>query len=171
MRSYWILKGYGWWNSDSYQVGMLRRVWGTLWRTVGYLQLNAPFRADMNLECTIPMQHLDYFQVFQDDENIAEGVTLPSGQFALCWHGLCHSHGVFPSFERFKEMQAKRSGRSVEQINSPPTADGCSRTFYLQRNEDWSGISGTCKITPTSAPNSPQTSAPDSHLLRHLIHG
>ncbi|MEO0396185.1 MAG: hypothetical protein AAF243_09410 [Cyanobacteria bacterium P01_A01_bin.137] len=89
------------------------------------------------------MQHLDYFQVFQGDSNIAEGVTLPSGQFALCWHGLCHSHGVFPSFERFKEMQAKRSGRSIEPINSPLTADGCSRTFYLQRNEDWSGISGT----------------------------
>ena len=89
------------------------------------------------------MQHLDYFQVFQGDSSIAEGVTLPSGQFALCWHGLCHSHGVFPSFERFNEMQVKRSGRSIEQRHSPLTAAGCSRTFYLQRNEDWSGISGT----------------------------
>jgi len=89
------------------------------------------------------MRHLDYIQVFQKDKNIAEGVILPSGQLALSWHGICHSHGVFPSFERFKEMQAKRPGRMIKQIDPSLTVDGCSRTFYLQRNEDWSGISGT----------------------------
>ncbi|NEQ48586.1 MAG: hypothetical protein F6K11_00420 [Leptolyngbya sp. SIO3F4] len=31
----------------------------------------------------------------------------------------------------------------IKQIDSSLTVDGCSRTFYLQRNEDWSGISGT----------------------------
>ncbi len=89
------------------------------------------------------MQRLDYIQVCRDQESIAEGVILPSGQFALCWHGLCHSHGVFPSFARFQEMQAMRAGRLIRRMDASPTADNCSRTFYLQRNEDWSGISGT----------------------------
>ncbi|MBE9069884.1 hypothetical protein IQ260_24895 [Leptolyngbya cf. ectocarpi LEGE 11479] len=89
------------------------------------------------------MQHLDYFQLFQDDRIIAEGVILPSGQFALSWDGLCHSHGVFPRFEIFQGMQDKRPGRCIQQMIPPPTAGGCSRTFYLQRYEDWSGISGT----------------------------
>lgn len=89
------------------------------------------------------MQYLDYFQVFQHDQSIAEGVILPSGQFALSWHGLSHSHGVFPRFEIFERMQAQRSGRSLKQMVPSLTANDCSRTFYLQRNEDWSGISGT----------------------------
>lgn len=89
------------------------------------------------------MQHLDYVQVFQDDQIIAAGVILPSGQFALSWDGRCHSHGVFPSFEIFKGMQDKRSGRRIQLVIPPSTAGGCARTFYLQRYEDWSGISGT----------------------------
>ncbi|MGD1857343.1 MAG: hypothetical protein ACFB2W_24170 [Leptolyngbyaceae cyanobacterium] len=91
------------------------------------------------------MQQLDYVQVFQNEKNIAEGVILPSGQFALSWYGLCHSHGVFPSFEIFKGMQDKRSGRTIKQM-PPSLAMGQSRTFYLQRNEDWSGISGTGRV-------------------------
>ena len=89
------------------------------------------------------MENLDYIQVFQGEKDIAEGVILPSGQLALCWHGKSHSHGVFPSFARFQEMQAQRTGRCIRQMNAPLTVDNCSRTFYLQRNEDWSGISGT----------------------------
>lgn len=89
------------------------------------------------------MQHLDYFQVFQYAEAIASGVKLPSGQFALSWYGRCHSHGVFPSFDIFKAMQDHRTGRLVTQMPAPLNADGEARTFYLQRNEDWSGISGT----------------------------
>ena len=89
------------------------------------------------------MQHLDYLQVFHEEAAIAEGVILPSGQLALCWHGKCHSHGVFPSYARFQEMQAHRTGRSIKHIDASLTADNYSRTFYLQRNEDWSGISGT----------------------------
>lgn len=89
------------------------------------------------------MKHLDYIQVFQEKKEIAEGVLLPSGQLALCWYGKSHSHGVFPSFTRFQEMQAQRTGRCIQQKQASLTADGCSRTFYLQRNEDWSGISGT----------------------------
>ncbi|MEO0868635.1 MAG: hypothetical protein AAFY17_09335 [Cyanobacteria bacterium J06642_11] len=89
------------------------------------------------------MQHLDYFQVFHHQESIASGVKLPSGQFALSWYGRCHSHGVFPSFNVFKGMQDKRAGRVVQQMIAPLTTAGDARTFYLQRNEDWSGISGT----------------------------
>lgn len=89
------------------------------------------------------MQQLDYFRLFQDERNIAEGVILPSGQFALSWDGLCHSHGVFPSFEIFKGMQAKRTGRMIKQVDISQITNDYSRTFYLQRNEDWSGISGT----------------------------
>ena len=89
------------------------------------------------------MQHLEYVQVFQDNRPIAAGVRLPSGQFALSWFGLCHSHGVFPSFEIFKAMQDKRPGRTVKTMDAPLTTAGYGRTFYLQRNEDWSGISGT----------------------------
>ncbi len=89
------------------------------------------------------MQHLNYFKVFQNDEAIASGVKLPSGQFALSWYGHCHSHGMFPSFEVFTGMQDKRAGRAVKQMPAPVNAAGNARTFYLQRNEDWSGISGT----------------------------
>ncbi|MBX2862225.1 MAG: hypothetical protein KTR27_01610 [Leptolyngbyaceae cyanobacterium MAG.088] len=87
------------------------------------------------------MQHLDYFHLCHYGEPIAEGVVLPSGACALSWYGSAHSHGVFPSFEMFKDMQARLSGRKIKSVDEHSL--DYSKTFYLKRNQDWSGISGT----------------------------
>ncbi|MEM1255481.1 MAG: hypothetical protein AAGI69_23840 [Cyanobacteria bacterium P01_H01_bin.21] len=84
------------------------------------------------------MESLDYFHVCHCDQPLAEGVVLPSGACAISWYGLAHSHGVFPSFDMFNGMQNRLSERSIKYV-----ADAEAKTFYLQRNEDWSGISGT----------------------------
>lgn len=84
------------------------------------------------------MQPLHYFHLCGHGEALAEGVILPSGACALSWHGTAHSHGVFPSFAMFEGIQAQLPGRLIKPVDRE-----ASKTFYLQRNEDWSGISGT----------------------------
>jgi len=81
---------------------------------------------------------LDYFRVVCKQSTVAEGVILPSGAFALNWFGNVCSHGTYPSLEVFRRIQGQMSGREIV------AGDGwAGRTFYLQRNEDWNGISGT----------------------------
>lgn len=86
------------------------------------------------------MQPLDYFYLCHHGEALAEGVLLPSGACAISWNGEVHSHGVFPSFAMFQGIQNRLSGRVINYVT---TSDRLRKTFYLQRNEDWSGISGT----------------------------
>ncbi|MEL6553702.1 MAG: hypothetical protein AAFQ63_09630 [Cyanobacteria bacterium J06621_11] len=84
---------------------------------------------------------LEHFYVTCKGENVAEGVILPSGAFALSWLGKAHSHGTYPDLDVFRNIQSQMSGR---EIVATPTPMG--QTFYLQRNEDWNGISGTGKV-------------------------
>lgn len=86
------------------------------------------------------MQPLDYFHLCHHGEAIAEGVLLPSGACAISWHGAAHSHGVFPSFSMFQGIQNRLSGRIIKYVTA---SDRLNKTFYLKRNQDWSGISGT----------------------------
>lgn len=87
------------------------------------------------------MQSLDHFYLCHHGEALAEGVLLPSGACAISWNGAAHSHGVFPSFAMFQNIQNRLSGRLIKHAIESNRL--YSKTFYLQRNEDWSGISGT----------------------------
>ncbi|MEO0884928.1 MAG: hypothetical protein AAFY54_03215 [Cyanobacteria bacterium J06648_10] len=97
------------------------------------------------------IQPLEHFYVTGEGNRIAEGVILPSGAFALSWFGEGHTHGTYPSLDVFRQIQAGMSGREIvpgdrtfqDGQTHPPAA---GRTFYLQRNEDYNGISGTGKV-------------------------
>ncbi|MGB5913669.1 MAG: hypothetical protein WBG63_02305 [Phormidesmis sp.] len=97
-----------------------------------------------------PISELAHFYVTSKGNPVAEGVILPSGAFAISWFGTEHSHGTYPSLAVFQRIQAQMSGRKIvpggdlaagERANSVR-----ARTFYLQRNEDWNGISGTGRV-------------------------
>ncbi len=84
------------------------------------------------------LQALEHFYVTCKGRRAAEGVILPSGAFAMHWFGELSSHGTYPSLDVFRRIQAQMSGREIVRGDRTP-----ERTFYLQRNEDWNGISGT----------------------------
>ena len=99
----------------------------------------------------LALQPLEHFYVVSDGDRTAEGVILPSGAFALSWFGQQHTHGTYPSLATFQRIQAQMRGREI--VPGDRTFnDGLScrsaagRTFYLQRNEDWNGVSGTGKV-------------------------
>ena len=81
---------------------------------------------------------LEHFYVTCQNNRVAEGVILPSGAFALSWLGNAHSHGTYPRLDVFRRIQRQMSGREI--VRGDASAE---RTFYLQRNDDWNGISGT----------------------------
>lgn len=84
------------------------------------------------------VQALEHFYVTCKGNSVAEGVILPSGAFAMVWLGNNSSHGTYPTLAVFQRIQAQMSGRQIV------AGDAIARrTFYLQRNEDWNGISGT----------------------------
>lgn len=87
-----------------------------------------------------------YYVTDKHNHRIAQGVILPSGAFAMYWFGDMTSHGTYPSLRRFKEIQSQMRGRAILPDPSPLTTNHLSRTFYLQRNEDWNGISGTGQV-------------------------
>ena len=84
------------------------------------------------------IQPLVHFYVMRQQTSIAEGVILPSGAFAMTWLGDAHSHGTHPSLDVFRRIQGQMSEREIVLGDAE-----ARRTFYLQRNEDWNGISGT----------------------------
>ena len=95
-----------------------------------------------NSEAQSPeIKPLEHFYVMSEGKRAAEGVILPSGAFALSWVGKNHSHGTYPTLDTFRNIQAQMSGREIVAAPAPT-----GKTFYLQRNEDWNGISGTGKV-------------------------
>lgn len=85
-----------------------------------------------------PIQPLEHLYVTCQKKRIAEGVVLPTGAFAMRWIDNDHSHGTYPTLDRYRQIQSQMSGRVIV-----PGDASAERTFYLQRNEDWNGISGT----------------------------
>lgn len=72
---------------------------------------------------------------------IAGGVILPDGQVAIARCLPNSSHGTFPSFKSFQELQDKR-GREL--VFGEYSFNGYYlHTFQLVRNKDVTGISGT----------------------------
>lgn len=99
---------------------------------------NLPRSCARNTVSRLEVSALEHFYVTCAQNRVAEGVILPSGAFALSWFGDTCSHGTYPSLDIFRRIQAQMSGREIVR------GDGAARrTFYLQRNEDWNGISGT----------------------------
>jgi len=94
------------------------------------------------------MEPLAYYHVIdeQTPNTLAEGVILPSGTFALSWRGTLHTHGTYPSLQRFQAIQSQMRDRAIRLQPTALTHSGQPRTFHLQRNEDWNGISGTGQV-------------------------
>ncbi len=96
------------------------------------------------------VQVLKHFYIMSEGDQVAEGVILPSEAFAISWFGEEHSHGTYPNLETFRRIQAQMSGRRIVPSDNFERGDAAHRaamrTFYLQRNEDWNGISGTGKV-------------------------
>lgn len=72
---------------------------------------------------------------------IAGGVILPDGQVAIARSLPNASHGTFPSFTSFQQLQEKRDRQIIFAEDSDNGYE--INTFQLVRKKDITGISGT----------------------------
>jgi len=78
----------------------------------------------------------------RDDKILAKGITLKSNITLLEWSSAIKTLSFYDNIEQVKEFVCN-SAKSVRLVETKANSKERLREYYLQRNEDFSGVSGT----------------------------